>query len=128
MARNASAPVATLAEMRDLNDRQVAASVGVSVRTVQRWAANGDLTGAYKVGRRWRIPAESLTGAQEHSSRYVDPIRREIRKAEAVCRSVRRLVRMEPTPDRDWRAIAIDLRALELELDGLRAEVKSLGQ
>lgn len=44
----------------DLSDREAAEALRVHVRTVQRWCAKGALPGAYKAGRRWRIPRASL--------------------------------------------------------------------
>jgi len=44
---------------RDLTDREVAELLGPSVVTVQRWCRDGRLAGAYKVGRKWRIPVRA---------------------------------------------------------------------
>ncbi len=37
--------------------REAAQRMGVTLRAVQKWASEGKLTGAHKVGRDWRIPA-----------------------------------------------------------------------
>ncbi len=37
--------------------RETAERMGVTLRAVQKWAAEGKLAGAHKVGRDWRIPA-----------------------------------------------------------------------
>lgn len=39
---------------------EVAASQRVSVRTVHRWISAGQIPGAYRAGKRWRIPPAAL--------------------------------------------------------------------
>lgn len=53
---------------------QAAARLGVTVRAVQKWANEGKLEGAQKVGRDWMIPigATALTKGGKHSSNRTD--------------------------------------------------------
>lgn len=39
------------------NAQQAAVRLGVTVRAIQKWAKEGRLPGAEKVGREWLIPA-----------------------------------------------------------------------
>lgn len=39
---------------------QAAARLGVTVRAIQKWAKEGKLKGAQKVGRDWMIPVDSI--------------------------------------------------------------------
>ena len=41
---------------------QTAERLGVNIRTIQKWAKNGNLKGAEKCGRDWMIPADAVFG------------------------------------------------------------------
>lgn len=51
--------------------KKAAERLGVTVRTVQKWAASGKLTGAYKSGRDWLIPCVAEAPEKSEHSRGV---------------------------------------------------------
>lgn len=55
--------------------QQAAERLGVTVRAVQKWAKEGKLPGAEKVGRDWRIPKGAATDAEVAPAPAVDTFR-----------------------------------------------------
>jgi excisionase family DNA binding protein len=116
----------------DLSDVEAAAALGTHKRTIQRWCSAGKLPGAYKAGRKWRIPPRALREAKLGEALITDDIERELRAATLVCEQVREEMeglklgseRRNPDPPADgrsWARIANELERLEEALSGLAA-------
>lgn len=54
--------------------KEAAERLGVTARTVQKWAAAGKIPGAMKVGRDWQIPVQKEEGAQKCTGRKHIPM------------------------------------------------------
>lgn len=52
-----------LANRKYLSSQQVAELFGISAHTVSRKCRSGELSGAVRVGKLWRIPADSVEKA-----------------------------------------------------------------
>lgn len=103
----------------DWTDREVAAALRKSVRTVQRWCDAGKLPGAHKAGRSWRIPGRALTRAQvtavrAHHRRVEDQVRAELRTTTKLLD--------------DLDLSEVDAAAVRVDLDRLLAAVKRVGR
>ncbi len=46
--------------------KETAEKLGVTVRTVQKWASSGKLAGAYKSGRDWLIPNDATLSQEKY--------------------------------------------------------------
>lgn len=109
---------------RDLTDREAARELGKHVRTVQRWCRAGDLPGARKVGRSWRIPAAAIRARRAAAAGGRDDVERELRAATLACQALRTELeqtkaRGRPAVGRNWRRVARELEALHAALAGL---------
>ncbi len=54
--------------------KEAAERLGVTARTVQKWAAAGKIPGAMKVGRDWQIPVQKEEGAKKSTGRKHIPM------------------------------------------------------
>lgn len=54
--------------------KEAAERLGVTARTVQKWAAAGKIPGAMKVGRDWQIPVQKEKGAKKCTGRKHIPM------------------------------------------------------
>lgn len=54
--------------------KEAAERLGVTARTVQKWAAAGKIPGAMKVGRDWQIPVQKEEGAKKCTGRKHIPM------------------------------------------------------
>jgi excisionase family DNA binding protein len=112
-----------------LTDQRCARALGVSKRTVQRWCQAGELAGARKVGRSWRIPVEALREAELDAALLDDHDQRTIRAATFLCGTLRkewidmRAFREETgewyPSERNWVLIASEVQQLRWALTGL---------
>jgi excisionase family DNA binding protein len=116
-----------MSRVSDLTDTEVARALRIHLRTVQRWCRRGQLPGAYKAGRAWRIPHQAVREIQLGHIRSDDPTMRELRAAREACQDLRhQLTTLNREPgthglpaERNWPALAVELRQLERALDGL---------
>src|SRR5215207_2778933 len=111
--------------MDELTDREVARELRVHVRTVQRWCGRGLLEGAFKAGRRWRIPRAAVQQLRDPvripsvDDAAADGFNAAAWQLAAVAYELRelaerrRLGRPPPPNGRSWRAIAGEARNLE---------------
>lgn len=54
--------------------KEAAERLGVTARTVQKWAAAGKIPGAMKAGRDWQIPVQKEEGAKKSTGRKHIPM------------------------------------------------------
>ena len=54
--------------------KEAAERLGVTARTVQKWAAAGKIPGAMKAGRDWQIPVQKEEGAKKCTRRKHIPM------------------------------------------------------
>ena len=57
---------------RPLPTEEVAKTLGVDVRTVQRWCQSQKLVGAYKVGGTWLVPPGAVEKLQQGEKKQDD--------------------------------------------------------
>ena len=50
--------------------KEAAERLGVTARTVQKWAAAGKIPGAMKAGRDWQIPVQKEEGATGNHQKF----------------------------------------------------------
>lgn len=82
--------------------KEAAERLGVTARTVQKWAAAGKIPGAMKVGRDWQIPVQKEEGAKKSTGRKHIPMPL-LNSAFPLGRCTRYIEKME---DEDERNIA----------------------
>lgn len=105
-------------------DREVAAALRKSQRTIQRWCAAGRLPGAFKAGRAWRIPEVALAREQARVvRRHLDgPL-------DVIGREAAALAKTLETVEADVAsASAEECRTVLVGVDALRHAVLQLGR
>lgn len=107
-------------------DREIAAKLRKHPRTIQRWCRRGELPGAYKAGRSWRIPAEALGHELrlDRQSQWPDEVDRTIVATRDVCEVLLQEAREANVNGdetaRDWRKT----RGLATSLAAVLAEFR----
>jgi len=115
----------------DLSDKEVAKLLRKHPRTIQRRCQAGKFPGAYKAGRSWRIPRQTLREAKLGEALVRDAVERELRAATIACEQLRQeleALKAKPRPPfasafedggRNWRAVHHQLDKLQEALRGL---------
>ncbi len=116
---------------RDLTDTEVADELGMHPRSIQRRCKAGNLPGAYKAGRSWRIPRSALRAAQLDRAFRPRESESELRAATLRCREARAEMeearRSGPRAVRsDWRRLVRELSSLHEALEGLPLSTRQL--